>query len=242
MRILLTLLLLLGGPAQAVTLKVAVAANFKSTLEQVAAGYEAETGHRVQISAGATGALYTQILHGAPYDLFLAADDERPAKLVAQGLAEAASLSDYAIGVLAFWHPGGPADEATLAHWSSRLAMANPRTAPYGAAAEQTARHLGILDQLKGKVVRGNNILHTFQYVQSGNAPAGLVSLAQLKAAGILPQEYWLIPPHWHGSLTQQGVVLTRSAHPREAAELLAFLLTQDALLMQAGYEIPDDH
>ncbi|GAA5186815.1 molybdate ABC transporter substrate-binding protein [Ferrimonas gelatinilytica] len=242
MRILLPLLLLLGLPVQAATLKVAVAANFKSTLEQVVAAWEAQTGNRVQISAGATGALYTKILHGAPYDLFLAADDLRPAQLVAQGLASEETLSDYAVGVLAFWNPGGLADETTLTHWSSRLAMANPRTAPYGAAAEQAAQHLDILSKLKGKVVRGNNILHTFQYVQSGNAPAGLVSLAQLKAAGIPPQQYWLIPPQWHGSLTQQGVVLNRSAHPEEAGALLEFLLAQNELLSQAGYNIPDDH
>ncbi|MBY5993273.1 molybdate ABC transporter substrate-binding protein [Ferrimonas balearica] len=238
----LCLALLLVPVAQATTLTVAVAANFKTTLEQLVADYQAQTGVRVQISAGATGALYTQILHGAPYDLFLAADDVRPAQLVAQGLADPDSLSDYAIGVLAFWHPKGRADETTLAQWDQRLAMANPRTAPYGAAAEQVAQHLDILHRLRGKIVRGTNILHTFQYVQSGNAPAGLVSLAQLKAAEVPPQEYWLVPESWHGSLTQQGVVLTRSAHPQQAKALLQYLMARDDLLSQAGYAIPDDH
>ncbi|MBY6187403.1 molybdate ABC transporter substrate-binding protein [Marinobacter hydrocarbonoclasticus] len=229
-------------PVQAATVTVAVAANFKSTLEQAAKGFTNDTGIQVQISSGATGALYTQILHGAPYDLFLAADNERPALLVEKGLAEADTLNDYAVGLLAFWVPGERPDETTLRQWQGRLAIANPRIAPYGAAAEQVGEHLDILDRLRGNIVRGNNILQTFQYVQSGNVPAGLVALAQLRQAGVPDSEYWLVPPQWHDSLRQQAVVLTRSAHPAEARALLDYLMAQDELLSQAGYAIPDDH
>lgn len=237
-------LLLLGlvMPAQGATVTVAVAANFKSTLEQVAKGFTEQTGIQVQISSGATGALYTQILHGAPYDLFLAADDERPALLVEKGLGEPDTLNSYAVGLLAFWVPGQQPDEATLTHWQGRLAIANPRIAPYGAAAKQVGEHLDILHRLRGNIVRGNNILHTFQYVQSGNVPAGLVALAQLRQAGIPDQEFWLVPPQWHDSLQQQAVVLKRSKHPAEARALLDYLMAQDDLLSQAGYAIPDDH
>lgn len=229
-------------PVQAATVTVAVAANFKSTLERMAVGFTEQTGIEVQISSGATGALYTQILHGAPYDLFLAADNERPALLVEKGLADPDTLKDYAVGLLAFWVPGQQPDEATLQGWQGRLAIANPRIAPYGAAAEQVCEHLDILHRLKGNIVRGNNILHTFQYVQSGNAPAGLVALAQLRQAGIPDQEYWRIPPEWHDSLRQQAVVLKRSTHPAEARALLDYLVAQDELLSEAGYAIPDDH
>ncbi|ADN77813.1 molybdenum ABC transporter, periplasmic molybdate-binding protein [Ferrimonas balearica DSM 9799] len=238
----LAIMCVLALPAQATTLTVAVAANFKTTLDQVAADFTEETGIKVQVSSGATGALYTQILHGAPYDLFLAADDERPTLLVEQGLGLEETLQDYAIGLLAFWVPGQHPDEQTLRDWQGRLAIANPRIAPYGAAAEQVTEHLDILQRLKGNVVRGTNILQTFQYVQSGNVPAGLVALAQLRQAKVPVEQYWLVPPQWHDSLRQQAVVLKRSAHPDEAKALLNYLMAQDELLSAAGYAIPDDH
>ncbi|SHI03504.1 molybdate ABC transporter substrate-binding protein [Ferrimonas marina] len=241
-RVLFFLAMLCTGSAVAAPLQVAVASNFKTTLELLLPQFEAETGVQVRISSGATGALYTQIIHGAPYDLFLAADDERPGMLVEQGMGQADSLQSYAVGVLAFWDPKGEPGEQQLRQWDQRLAVANPRTAPFGAAAEQVLERLELTRPLRGKVVRGSNILHTFQYVQSGNVPAGLVSLAQLKQADIPADQYWPVPADWHGSLVQQGVVLSQSKMPEQAQALLQYIAKQHTVLAKAGYLVPHDH
>ncbi|SHI03545.1 molybdate ABC transporter substrate-binding protein [Ferrimonas marina] len=223
-----------------VELRVAVAANFAPTLQSLVPAFEQQSGVRVRISTGSTGGLFTQIVHGAPYDLFLAADARRPTLLEQRELIVADSRVTYAIGVLAFWTPGSTASEARLRQWDERLAVANPRTAPYGQAAQSVLARLQQLKPLHGKLVRGSNILQTFQFVQSGNVNGGLVAWAQLQRIKMDPAEYWLIPSHWYPALEQQAVVLKRSEHPKQAQALLAFLLAQQEQLSRSGYRQPD--
>ncbi|TKB51063.1 molybdate ABC transporter substrate-binding protein [Ferrimonas sediminicola] len=224
--------------ASADELKVAVAANFAHTLSKVAERFEAETGHRVRISSGATGALYTQIQHGAPFDLFLAADSHRPQLLEQEQKILPGSRVTYAIGQLAYWQRSGEPSEQSLAQWQAKLAIANPRLAPYGAAARDVLGRLGLVPKLKGKLVTGSNILQTYQYVDSGNVQAGLVALSQLRSAEVDPHHYWVVPDHYHAPLEQQAVVLRRSTNPQLAQQLLDYLNRQQRLLTDAGYQV----
>ncbi len=219
-------------------LKVAVAANFAHTLTQVAERFEAETGHRVRISSGATGALYTQIQHGAPFDLFLAADSRRPQLLEKEQKILPGSRVTYAIGQLAYWQRQGDPSEQSLTQWHKKLAIANPRLAPYGAAAQQVLSRLDLVKQFKGKLVTGSNILQAYQYVDSGNVQAGLVALSQLRSAGVDASHYWVVPEHYYAPLEQQAVVLKRTANPRLAQQLLDYLTQQQQLLTEAGYQV----
>ncbi|MBY6226142.1 molybdate ABC transporter substrate-binding protein [Ferrimonas balearica] len=229
---------LAGGPAMATELKVAVAANFHPLFEQIAEGFERDSGIRVRVSSGASGALFTQIVHGAPFDLFLSADSDRPQRLEQLDLILPDSRVTYAVGVLAFWCRNAPATELELRQWHSRLAIANARTAPYGAAAEAVIERLALGPALQGKLLRGNSVVQAFQYVDSGNVNGGLVALSLLKARGVDASQYWPVPPQWHGSLEQQAVILKRTAHPEAARALLDYLLQQHALLTRSGYSL----
>ena len=171
------------GIAHAGTTQVAVAANFTDAAKAIGAAFTAETGHEAVFSFGSTGQLYTQITQGAPFDALLSADDIRPAKAVADGLGEAGSVFTYAIGQLALWsaEPGlvdGP--EALQDPDLTRIAIANPKTAPYGAAAVQAMQKLGVYDSLLPKIVQGDSITQTFQFVATRNAEIGFVALSQV--------------------------------------------------------------
>ncbi len=232
------LLLVCATPVPATELKVAVAANFHPLFEQIARDFERDTGISVKVASGASGALYTQIVHGAPFDLFLSADRDRPERLEQQGLILPGSRATYAIGVLAFWCRNAPATEQQLREWQSRLAIANARTAPYGAAAEAVLDRLALSDALKGKVLRGNSVVQAFQYVDSGNVNGGLVALSLLKARGVADEHYWTVPAQWHGSLEQQAVILKRTTEPDAANALMRYLLEQHTLLTRSGYTL----
>ena len=173
---------LYSGAAQADEVKVAVAANFKGAMERIGKTFTAKTGHSVVISSAATGVLYTQITHGAPFDIFLSADVATPQKLEAEG--KGSDRFTYAIGQLGLWKKGGPApDETTLRSWKGNLAIANARTAPYGAAAMATLTHLKI-DPKQYRLLTGANIGQTWQFVDTGNAELGFVAWANLVEAG----------------------------------------------------------
>lgn len=236
----LGLLLLCAMPVGATELKVAVAANFHPLFEQVAEAFERETGIVVKVASGASGALYTQIVHGAPFDIFLSADSERPERLEQQGLILPGSRATYAVGILAFWNRSAPATEQQLREWNARLAIANARTAPYGAAAEAVLDRLALNGVLKGKVLRGNSVVQAFQYVDSGNVDGGLVALSLLKARGVADEHYWTVPAQWHGSLEQQGVILKRTEEPEAAKALMRYLLEQRPLLTRSGYSLSE--
>ncbi|MFC6670630.1 molybdate ABC transporter substrate-binding protein [Marinobacterium aestuariivivens] len=206
-------LLSLSVPGHADEIRVAVATNFVEVMRELAADFERETGHEVTLSSGATGKLYAQIKNGAPFDLFLAADDRRPELLEQEGVALAGSRFTYALGELVLWSPqpdlidGGP--EVLEAAPFDYLSIANPKTAPYGRAAQQTLERLGLWANLEGRLVRGENIGQAYQYVHSGNAALGFVARSQVYRNGeYTAGSYWRVPADFHEPVVQQAVQL----------------------------------
>lgn len=230
-------------PASAAEVAAAVAANFSAAINTLGTKFEQATGHRLIASFGSTGKLYAQIRNGAPFDVLLAADDVRPRRLEVEGFAVTGTRFTYAIGRLALWSPdpklvdAGAAvlHEGRFAH----LAVANSKTAPYGAAAEQVLRRLGIWGRLAPRLVRGENISQTFQFVSTGNAALGFVALAQVRA---LPESergsYWIVPANMHDTLRQEAVLLKHGAENPAARALLDYLRTPDvkSLIRDLGY------
>lgn len=227
-------------PTQAADISVAVASNFLGTLNKLAADFETrQPAHRIRISSGSTGKLYAQIMHGAPYDLFLSADREHPARLHQQGLAE--TPVTYAIGRLVLYAPQGKPRERLERGDFKHLAIANPNTAPYGAAARAVLQNLHLWEALHARLVIGENIGQAFQFVHSGNAELGFVALAQVRALTDLKGAYWEVPRERHAALEQQGALLQRSRVPDAAQEFLDYLLSDAAqrLIERDGYGLP---
>lgn len=241
----LILCALVAGPLHADEIQVAVAANFSAPMQAIARDFEADTGHRLRLSFGATGKFYAQITHGAPFDVLLAADDETPARLVREGLARNGSQMTYAVGRLALWSPSPDGVDAKgellrrgdFAH----LALANPKTAPYGAAAVEVMNALGLLPALQAKFVQGENIAQTYQFVASGNAEIGFIALAQVWKDGRLTGgSAWIVPANLHQPLRQDAVVLARTTAPAAASALVAYLKGDKArtVIKSYGYEL----
>jgi molybdate transport system substrate-binding protein len=239
----LVLLLMILSTTEAAEVRVAVAANFAATLHTLAEDFSSATGHRVIVSSGSTGKHYAQIRNGAAFDVFLAADSARPERLEAEGIGIANSRFTYAIGRLVLWVPGqrelGPPDQYLRNADFRHLAIAIPRLAPYGLAAEQALRAWQLWERLQPKLVRGENIAQAFQFVATGNASAGLVALPSLLAAGHpAAGSYRVIPPELHQPIDQQALLLRRG----EAAEAFLRYLrggAAAALIRSAGYEVP---
>lgn len=244
--ILALLLLAAAVPAHAGEVRAAVAGNFKATIEALEPRFEAATGHELRVSTGSTGSLYAQIRNGAPFDAFLAADRRRPRKLAERGLAVPGSRFTYAQGRLALWSadPERVNGPQALRGEFRRLAIANPRTAPYGLAAQQALQSLGQWRSLQGRIIQGQNINQAHQFVASGNAELGFVALSQLSAPG-RPERgsRWLVPQQHHAPIRQQAVLLERAADHAPAQALLRFLQGPEAaeLIRRFGYTIPDD-
>jgi molybdate transport system substrate-binding protein len=223
---------------------VAVAQNFAVTCRQIAEAFTAETGHAVTLSAGSTGKLYAQIENGAPFDVLLSADAERPRRLEASGRAVAGSRFTYALGRLVLWSPtAGLVDEAGAVLASDRyrhLAIANPELAPYGAAAREVLRGLDLFERLAGRIVRGEDIGQTYQFVASGNAELGFVALAQLIDAE--QGSRWMVPEKLHTPIEQQAVLLAVGRDEEGATAFLSFLRSPGARaqIERAGYGVPD--
>nr|VFJ57495.1 MAG: molybdate transport system substrate-binding protein [Candidatus Kentron sp. FM]VFJ72381.1 MAG: molybdate transport system substrate-binding protein [Candidatus Kentron sp. FM]VFK19819.1 MAG: molybdate transport system substrate-binding protein [Candidatus Kentron sp. FM] len=246
---------LLSGQVFAQTVHVAVASNFADTLRLLTKAYPESPPPEFKISAASTGKLFAQIHHGAPFHLFLAADARRPALLVKSGDAVAETLFTYAMGRLVLWRPiatGGT--QQALSHHTltgpiHRLAMANPKTAPYGRAAEETLRALGLWEKLQPKLVRGENIGQTYQFVATGAAEMGFVAWSQILwriRSGRTPGEEragqrWIVPSSLHAPLIQQAVLLQAGADNPAARRFLAFLQSPGAreLIRAQGYELP---
>ncbi|GLS84987.1 molybdate ABC transporter substrate-binding protein [Paraferrimonas haliotis] len=235
----LALLFSLTTSAHAEKLTIAVAANFKHTMDELVAQFEADTGHQVTVATGSTGGLYTQILHGAPYDLFFAADAERPQLLEQRQLIEPNSRFTYAIGILTLWQPQQEPSLALLTDWSKKVSIANPKTAPYGEAAAQVLTKLGLFQQYQRRLVKGNNIVQAYQYVDSGNVELGFVSLSQLTAAGVR-EHYYVIPQQYYHPIEQQAVVLKRSNQLALATQFAHFVQQNKATVIAAGYRLPE--
>ncbi len=228
--------------ASASEVRVAVAANFAGALAEIADRYSAETGNDVRVSIGSTGLLYTQITQGAPFDVFLAADQERPARLVQDGLADPASRFTYAKGRLVLYSAmPGLVDGIDILKSDTidRLAMANPKTAPYGKAAEDVLKAYGLFDSWKGRIVQGVNISQTYQFVATGSVDLGFVALSQIvrHAEG----SRWIVPSDRHASLAQDAVLLDQGRANPAAAGFLSYLRSPEGvLLIEAwGYEVP---
>ena len=227
-------LVLAAGSAFAGETTVAVAANAAEVVETLAAEFERESGHRVTVTVGSTGKLYAQILHGAPFDVFLAADQERPRLLVEEGLAIEDSQRTYAIGRLVLWSPapGVAVNADTLRDGSfRRLAIANPDLAPYGAAARETLRELGLWESLRPKIVAGENVGQAFAMAASGNAELGFVSLASvLSPRNPRPGSRWDVPTRLHAAIRQDLVLLNRAGDNAAARSFHRFLSSPRAL------------
>ncbi|RUS60538.1 molybdate ABC transporter substrate-binding protein [Pseudorhodobacter sp. E13] len=227
-------------PARAETALVAVAANFAGVAEALAADYSAQSGHALQLTTGATGKLYAQIVAGAPFDLMLSADAATPARLHAEGHG---APQPYAYGVLTFWAPGVAADtdaQALLRGDSLRhIAIANPDLAPYGAAARAALQALGLEAALSGKIVMGQNIGQTFALVQSGAAEAGFIARSALgpEAKGLI----WDVPPTLYPAIQQDALLLQHGAANPAAIGFLAYLTTAEARdrIAASGYGVP---
>lgn len=226
-------------PAHALDIHVACASNFTGTLEKLADAFERGQPHRLRISSGSTGKLFAQITNGAPFDIFLSADRDRPALLHNEGLAEAPFT--YAIGRLALYAPKGE-PRVLLEHGNfMHIALANPQTAPYGAAARNVLEGMQRWDALQPRLVIGENIGQAFQFVHSGNAELGFVALAQVRALNIAQAHYWLVPAEQHTSLEQDAALLRGSHAPDAARAFLAFLKSGPAreIIERDGYGVP---
>ena len=232
------LALLLAAPAaRAGEVKVAVAANFTEAAKEIGAAFEKATGHRTVLSFGSSGQLYTQLSQGAPYEVFLSADRERPRKAVAEGFAAADSLFTYATGRLVLFskNEDGVKGEATLKDGTfSKVAIANPAAAPYGAAAVETMKALGVYDSLVPKIVQGASIAQTYQFVATGNAEIGFIALSQVirKEGG----SRWIVPESLHRPIAQDAVLLETGAGNAAARAFLAFLKGKEARAVKEKY------
>lgn len=209
--------------------QVAVAANFAVPLERIGAGFTAATGHTLKVSAGATGKFYSQVLAGAPFEVLLAADDETPRKLIDADQGVAGSAFTYAIGRLVLWsaQPGLVDDQgAVLASGRFKfLAIANPKVAPYGAAAMDVLKARGLTDAVTPRLVTAESIAQAFQFVSTGNAELGFVALSQVAAPGKpVAGSYWLVPNTLHGDIRQDAVLLKAGQNNPAATALMAYL------------------
>jgi molybdate transport system substrate-binding protein len=230
-----------AAPAEAAQTHVAVAANFAEPAREIAAMFKEKTGHEAILITGASGSFYTQITHGAPFEVFLSADEERPRLAVENGFAVADSRFTYATGKLVLWSrvvDVTKGEDALKAGDFRRISIANPTSAPYGAAAVETMKALGVWDALQPKLVQGNSIAQAFQFVDTRNAELGFVALAQLY--GINEGTRWLVPESLHSPIRQDAVLLKTGADSEASKAFLAFLKGPEAraVIERFGYAL----
>jgi len=232
--------------AEAQSLTGAVASNFLKPFRHIAAAFESETGHSVRIVSGSTGKLYAQIVHGAPFDVFLSADTERPALLEQNKHAVPGTRFTYARGRLALWSVDSkriPSDgEKVLRQGSFKhLALANPKTAPYGRAAREVMQRLKLWSHYAPRIVKGENVSQTLQFVATGNAELGFVAYSQVLSLGPeLQGSHWLVPENLHTPIKQDAVLCARGQDNAAARALLQFLQGPAAIkiIQQFGYAL----
>lgn len=231
--------------ARADDVAVAVAANFTAPMQQLAADFARQSGHKLQLSFGATGKFYAQIRNGAPFEVLLSADDTTPAKLENERLAVPGSRFTYAVGKLVLWSAkAGYVDEqgAVLAKGEFKhLSIANPKLAPYGAAALEVLTRRQLLQAVQPKLVQAENIAQAYQFVASGNAELGFVALSQVFRDGRIAEgSGWIVPAAWHAPLRQEAVLLARGRGRPAAAALLDYLKSPPAkaVIRRYGYDL----
>lgn len=232
--------------AQADEIKVAVASNFTAPMKQIAALFQKQSGHTVMLSFGSTGKLYAQIKNGAPYDIFVAADVKTPQRLDQDGMTVAGSRFVYALGQLVLWsvQPGVVEDKGEVLRQGhfAKLAIADPKLAPYGLAAKQTLMALGVWNTLQAKLVLGENITQAWQFVATENAKLGFVALSQVMKFGHVTRgSWWIVPAKLHQPIRQSAVLLSVTKNNASAQAFLAFLQGKQAraIIRDFGYGLP---
>lgn len=233
-----TLIMLFPGSLTAGEIRVAVASNFTNVIKTIAERFEANTGHKVTLMIGSTGKHYAQIKNGAPFDVFFAADIHRPQLLEEAGIAIPGSRFTYAVGKVVLWSPmAGYVDtEGKILKYGEfhRLAIANPKLAPYGAAAQEILHGLGVWDRLRGRIVQGENISQTLQFIRSGSAELGFVAYSQVKRAGhSIEGSWWEVPQSLYTPIRQQAVLLKED---KAARAFLDFVRSDVAREIIHGY------
>jgi len=239
--------------AQAEEVSVAVASNALQALNEIKKRFEKNTGIKVSVSSGSTGKLYTQIVNGAPYDIFLAANSSEPLRLEQANATVSGSRFTYAVGRLVLWSNSTPIQPVTngsaapisqLVDSSSlkRITLANPKTAPYGLAAQQYLQSMKLWDALQNKLVRAENVTQAFQFIQSQNVQLGFVALSQIKAypGHINEKDYWLVPQQLYTPIEQQGVLLQRASDNNAAKQFMKYLASPEVkklLRERYGYD-----
>lgn len=244
MKILIWMLMFcLGGSVMADEVKVAVASNFASTFEVIAARFKETSGHTAKASLGSTGALYAQIVNGAPYEIFLSADAVRPQELVDNGNAVPGTVRTYAVGRLILWSANtklvDSEGEVLKGGFKGRIAIANPVTAPYGLAAQQTLEHFGLWSALEKRLVRGQNIAQTFKFAASGSVDAAFIAFSQIRSGDYVGKgSYWLVPQTLHDPIEQQLVLLEKGRSSKAAKALIEFIGSSEGrrIISDAGY------
>lgn len=236
---------LFASSAQAAEVSVAVAANFTAPMQKIAAAFEQDTGHKAILAFGSTGKFYAQIKNGAPFQVLLSADDETPARLEREGLGVPGTRFTYAIGKLVLWSRqlGLVDDKGEVLRTGKfeRIALADPKLAPYGAAAVEVLNGLGLMSSLAPKFVQGENIAQTYQFVATGNAELGFVALSQVYADGKLTQgSAWMIPASLHAPIRQDAVVLSPGKDNAAAVALMRYLRNDKAraIIRSFGYDL----
>ena len=241
----LILSLLVSIAVHAGEVQVAVAANFTAPMQAIAAQFEHDTGHKAVLAFGATGKFYAQINNGAPFDILLAADDETPAKLLKEGNGVAGSNFTYAIGKLVLWSTDtnlvDAKGEVLKKGGFKHLALANPKTAPYGTAGQQVMSKLGVLDAIQPLIVQGENIAQTHQFVATGAAELGFVAYSQvIKNGSIGSGSAWIVPGNLYDPIRQDAVILVKGKDNPAAAALMTYLKGDKAkaVIRSFGYEL----
>jgi molybdate transport system substrate-binding protein len=243
-RMLAILLLLTAAFASAQEITVAAAADTSTALPELAAAYTKKTGQAIKLSFGASGNLTNQIRNGAPFDIFFSADEQYPQQLIAEGLAAKDTLFRYAVGRLVLWVPNeSPLDLSKLGEKAlldpsvKKISIANPATAPYGRAAEAALRHYGIYDQVSSRLVLGESVSQAAQFVESGNAQAGLIALSHALSPAMQGKgRYWTVPLDAYPTLNQAVVVLSKSKQQESARKFLEFLRSPEATSLLTHY------
>lgn len=225
--------------------QVAIAANFTAPMQQIASKFEKDTGHKAVLSFGATGKFYAQIVNGAPFEVFLAADDTTPAKLEKEGHVVPGSRFTYAVGKLVLWSSKPDLVDAKGAVLKggnvNKLSIANPKTAPYGVAAIETLKKLNLLEAMQPKFVQGENISQTLQFVATGNADLGFVALSQVFKEGKLNSgSAWIVPSDYHEPIHQDAAILAKGRDNAAATALLTYLKGDKAkaVIRSFGYDL----
>lgn len=244
----LLVITLIPAKTQAEQTNIAVAANFALPMKTIIEAFEKTHDHNVRLITGSSGKLFAQIQHQAPFDAFFSADTIKPIALMKTNAAISDTMFTYAIGTLVLWRPEASKNNANILGdlkngYYQKLAIANPRVAPYGIAAMEVLTHLGLDAAATPKLVKGENIAQTYQFIASGNAQLGFIAQSQVIKNGQLPAGSWAVPKELHQPIRQNAILLTHGKNNAAAHALLVFMRTQAAtdIIHSYGYSTEQD-